>query len=181
MMLTDEEIEKLAKPYITSLGDYWCSEKAIPDNGKIEDFARAAIAANNAKVLADLKPDDSDINEVHEGSVWNAADQVSALIQRNAELEANLKEVRALAPTRKVLEQWEAWAYSEHEDEGEQNLSDALRDIRASEDCTEAALKQVLLAVQEYLPPDGITKDDFISRVIACVDPWPTEALKATS
>ena len=30
------------------MGDYGCSEKAIPDNGSIEDFARAVIAADRA-------------------------------------------------------------------------------------------------------------------------------------
>lgn len=44
--LSDEQIEKIAKTYIRSVGGYSCSEDAIPDNGKIEDFARAIIAAD---------------------------------------------------------------------------------------------------------------------------------------
>ncbi len=63
MTLTDEEIKKVAEPFISSMGDHWCNEDGIRDNGTVEEFARAVIEANNAKVLADLKPDDSDINE----------------------------------------------------------------------------------------------------------------------
>jgi len=47
--LTDEQIDKIARPYILSVGDYGCSEKAIPDNGSIEDFARAVIAADRER------------------------------------------------------------------------------------------------------------------------------------
>jgi len=101
----------------------------------------------------------------------------SALIQRKETLEARVKELEKLKTTHKAVEDWEKYAYSEPEDEQDQNLCDALRDIRASVDVTEAALKRVLVAVQEYFPPDGITKDELISRVIACVDPWPSDGI----
>lgn len=78
--------------------------------------------------------------------------------------------------TQDVLESWEKYAYSENWEERNQDLCDALQRIRASTDATEAALKHVLAAVQAYLPPDGITKDELVNRVIALVDPWPTGA-----
>ena len=78
--------------------------------------------------------------------------------------------------TQDVLESWEKWAYSTGLDERNHDLCSALKAIRASTDATETALKQVLAAVRAYLPPDGITKDELINRVIACVDPWPTGA-----
>lgn len=78
--------------------------------------------------------------------------------------------------TQDVLENWEKCAYSENWEERNQDLCDALQQIRASTDATEAALKQVLAAVQAYLPPGGITKDELVNRVIALVDPWPTGA-----
>lgn len=43
--LTDEQTDGLASPYIRSVGDHWASEQAIADDGSIEGFARAAIAA----------------------------------------------------------------------------------------------------------------------------------------
>lgn len=43
----------------------------------------------------------------------------------------------------------------------------------------ENALRKILCAVQAYLPPGGITKDELISRVISCVDPWPTRPAPA--
>lgn len=75
--------------------------------------------------------------------------------------------------TQDVLESWEKWAYSTSMDERNYDLCDALKAIRASVDATETALKQVLSAIQAYLPPDGITEDECLNRVIACVDPWP--------
>lgn len=178
-MLTDKEINALFRKLVV-----------VDDDGLIyglQEACRAVIEANNAKILADLKPAEFALIEGHgNDEYWRLSETyephtaayspntVSALIQRNEALEACLKEERILAPTRKVLDIWEARAYSPNEEEQEQNLCDALRDIRESVDCTEVALKKVLLAVQAYLPPDGITKDDFISRVIACVDPWPT-------
>lgn len=47
--LSDEEIEAVAKPFIRSVGGYWENEPAIPDDGHVEEFARAIIAAINAK------------------------------------------------------------------------------------------------------------------------------------
>ena len=48
--LTDGEIEALAKPFVRALGgDHWSKgEDGIPDNGRIEDFARAIEAAIRA-------------------------------------------------------------------------------------------------------------------------------------
>lgn len=34
-------------------------------------------------------------------------------------------------------------------------------------------LTKVLEAVREYLPPDGITAKDCLSKIIAIIDPWP--------
>lgn len=62
--------------------------------------------------------------------------------------------------TQDVLESWEKWAYSTGLDERNHDLCAALKDIRASTDVVEASLKQVLAAVQAYLPPDGIDKDE---------------------
>ena len=44
--LTDEQIEALAKPFILTCGDHWNHCKAIEDNGRIEDFARAIERAH---------------------------------------------------------------------------------------------------------------------------------------
>ena len=41
---TDDEIMELAKPFITRVGSHWENDDAIPDNGRIEDFARAVLA-----------------------------------------------------------------------------------------------------------------------------------------
>ncbi len=38
----------------------------------------------------------------------------------------------------------------------------------------EQRLRQVLDAVQDYLPPDGIGVQEAINRIIGAVDPWPT-------
>lgn len=47
--LTDEQITEIAKPFINTVGDYWCNENAIRDNGNVETFARAIEAAHNIK------------------------------------------------------------------------------------------------------------------------------------
>lgn len=41
---TDDEIMELAKPFITRVGSHWENDNAIPDNGRIEEFARAVLA-----------------------------------------------------------------------------------------------------------------------------------------
>lgn len=40
---TDDEIMELAKMFITRVGSHWENADAIPDNGRIEDFARAVL------------------------------------------------------------------------------------------------------------------------------------------
>lgn len=46
MILTDEEIEAIAKPFTMLVGDHWCFEQAILiESGDAEDFARAIEAA----------------------------------------------------------------------------------------------------------------------------------------
>ena len=47
--LTEEQIMEIAKPFIRSVGGYTQHEDAIPDNGSIEDFARALEAAHDIK------------------------------------------------------------------------------------------------------------------------------------
>jgi len=42
--LSDERIMAIAKPFIRAVGSHWDNEDAIPDNGKIEEFARAIEA-----------------------------------------------------------------------------------------------------------------------------------------
>jgi hypothetical protein len=42
----------------------------------------------------------------------------------------------------------------------------------------EAALLQVLAAVQRYLPPDGPSEKDTLSEIIGIVDPWPLDTLE---
>lgn len=37
-------------------------------------------------------------------------------------------------------------------------------------------LTKVLAAVREYLPPDGISAKDCLSKIIAIVDPWPLDS-----
>jgi hypothetical protein len=43
-MLSDEQIEAIAKPFISDVGDHWSKADAIPDDGAIEYFARAIEA-----------------------------------------------------------------------------------------------------------------------------------------
>lgn len=45
-VLSDEQIAEIAKPFISSMGDHWCHEDGIRDNGAIEEFARAVIEAH---------------------------------------------------------------------------------------------------------------------------------------
>ena len=47
--LTDEQIEAIATPFITRVGSHWEHDDAIPDNGRIEEFARAIEAAHGIK------------------------------------------------------------------------------------------------------------------------------------
>lgn len=98
MMLTDQEIiQRIPSACVnddTELFSLTLSE--------LVTFARAVIEANNAKVLADLKP----VGFLHEGGYFlkvtqsdnpvYSADTVSALIQRNEALEARLKELERL-------------------------------------------------------------------------------------
>lgn len=42
--MTDDEINAIAKPFIRAVGGYYENEPAIPDDGKVEDFARAILA-----------------------------------------------------------------------------------------------------------------------------------------
>lgn len=113
MMLTDEEIEKVAKPFIRGVGGYSHNEPAIPDNGAIEDFARAVIAANNAKALEWVKP--WKINGF--GDAYSA-NQVAPLIQRVKELEAMLHNLRNGALMDRV--DWEDYPES---------MREAMRDL----------------------------------------------------
>ena len=48
-----------------------------------------------------------------------------------------------------------------------------------AEGCTaEQALRNVLVAVQRYMPPDGPDAKDTLSEIIAIVDPWPLGPLE---
>lgn len=108
MMLTDKEIGAIFRKLVV-----------VDDDGLIyglEEACRAVIAANNAKVLADLKPvghiGKSEYEWLVKGDTVSAiirarnpmfgdgqiysADQVSALIQRNEELAARVKELNDL-------------------------------------------------------------------------------------
>lgn len=44
-LLTDEEIEAIAKPFMSMAGDYWCNENAIRENGGVDSFAQAIETA----------------------------------------------------------------------------------------------------------------------------------------
>jgi hypothetical protein len=44
--MSDERLTEIAKPFISSMGDHWCNEGGIRDNGTIEEFARAVIEAH---------------------------------------------------------------------------------------------------------------------------------------
>lgn len=49
---SDSEIEELARPFIRKVGGHWENDDAIPDNGSIEDFARAILAKWGSPVVA---------------------------------------------------------------------------------------------------------------------------------
>lgn len=76
--LSDEQIEKIAKPYTRSVGDHWCNETAIPDNGSIEDFARAIIAAD--RELRQLA--DPELAQLHENGAkaWSDVPDATAWV-----------------------------------------------------------------------------------------------------
>lgn len=111
-MLTDEDFERIAKPFLSNMGDHWCNQEGIRNNGAIEDFARAVIEANNKKVLADFKPVGNYSVTTYKGyentefqpevdfavgvHSLHSADQVSAILQRNEALEAKVKELNDL-------------------------------------------------------------------------------------
>ena len=106
-MLTDQDIFDVAEPFgAFEFGD--------AQGDKRKAFARAVIEANNAKVLADLKPDlvmiesnagnyppfylhNTDVpanpTSSQTKTVYYSADTVSALIQRNEALEAKYSEL----------------------------------------------------------------------------------------
>jgi hypothetical protein len=94
-MLTDQEIRVFVEKQIGVDANYKCSLEI--------EFAREIIEANNAKVLADLKPlllvsgEDSCGRAVMVKPLTNvySADKVSALIQRNEALEARVKDLEA--------------------------------------------------------------------------------------
>lgn len=89
MMLTDVDIHAIGEAchYENHMGCYAFNALGL------RKFTAKAIEANNAKVLTDLKPlaGYAEIVE-YEGLVYSA-DTVSALIQRNAELEARLRDI----------------------------------------------------------------------------------------
>lgn len=53
-MLSDEQIEAIAKPFIRAVGSHWENEDAIPERD-IEDFARAIEQAVLKEAAADRK------------------------------------------------------------------------------------------------------------------------------
>lgn len=55
-------------------------------------------------------------------------------------------------------------------------MSDVLLTTRPSPPegmVAEQALRNILAAVQRYMPPDGPDAKDTLSEIIAIVDPWP--------
>jgi len=87
-MLTDKELKNLH--HLDQFG-LFC------DYDEFEQIARAVIEANNTRVLADLKPVGGCVMENGNAVDCYAGDQVSALIQRNAELEVRIKQLDAQA------------------------------------------------------------------------------------
>lgn len=50
-------------------------------------------------------------------------------------------------------------------------INTRIKDLnRRERDAAEGALREIVLAMQDYLPPDGITAKAFASRVIGAVD-----------
>lgn len=50
-LLSDEQIETIAKPFISTVGSHWENDEAIRDgNGDVEKFARAIEAAHGIKL-----------------------------------------------------------------------------------------------------------------------------------
>jgi hypothetical protein len=47
---------------------------------------------------------------------------------------------------------------------------EAYEKVKASRDVFADAVKAVIAAAIEYLPPDGISKDEFIGRVLGATD-----------
>lgn len=89
-MLTDETIEKLAKPFVKKIGgDYWHrGDEGIPEDGAIEDFSRAIEAEvrkeGDAEITA-LKSDLSDYMAAANAEA-NRVDELTALRKQDEEL-----------------------------------------------------------------------------------------------
>lgn len=47
---------------------------------------------------------------------------------------------------------------------------EAYAKLKANRDVFAKAVEAVITAAQEYLPPDGISKDEFINRVLGATD-----------
>lgn len=100
MRLTDQEIDASlirAKQDFAAAKDMPPSsvETCLTKNILFRSYlARAVIEANNAKVLADLKPIGACVMENGNAVDCYSADQVAPLIQRVKELEAQLQDLQ---------------------------------------------------------------------------------------
>jgi len=81
-------------------------------------------------------------------------------------------------PDMVFLDRLEACQYCE-DDDPPKPLYLAAKPTAQAEWCTaEQALRNVLAAVQRYMPPDGPDAKDTLSEIIAIVDPWPLGPLE---
>lgn len=67
--MDDEKIMQIAEPFLKPVGDHWCFENAIRDNGDIEDFAKALLAAKDQRIAA-LKAENARLRAERVSDDW---------------------------------------------------------------------------------------------------------------
>ena len=96
-------------------------------------------------------------------------DMIGAMRKRIAELESELEAVGAGGVSGPLMGQPQAMP----------DLSQLTeRGAKAWTGVDAQALRNVLAAVQRYMPPDGPDAEDTLSEIIAIVDPWPLGPLE---
>src|SRR6476620_10569776 len=82
---TDAEIEELARPFISRVGSHWEHDDAIPDNGRIEEFARAVLAKWGAQPAPAASPEPITRAWVDEVRQYLVAAADSSMSRNNSE------------------------------------------------------------------------------------------------
>ena len=158
---------------------WWYSLAAAPQPSPTPqaDSQPAPVAAFE---VADAMADSQYLAGVSAG--WNAAnaDDPNAALQKLHESRAGylkpLLAARAPADSVQGLQPVHDAVTIDLLNERVTYLEGKLNDVKAADSVLEdagTALRKVLGVVQQYLPPDGLSIQDAMSKIIAIVDPWP--------